>query len=80
MQKEAIYASADDEWRNPEVEAEQEEWRQPEKKAEAAPKSRITFGYESFYDDPAMRRDQTTTVHDLEIEKYRPSSAFQIKF
>ena len=59
---------------------EEDEWRQPNKKPEVAPKSRITFGYESFYDDPAMRRDQTTTVHDLEIEKYRPSSAFQIKF
>lgn len=79
LQKQEIYASGED-WRKPELSAEEEEWRQPDEPVDVAPKSRITFGYESFYDDPQMRRDQTTTTHDLEIEKYRPSSAFQIKF
>lgn len=76
-QKREIYESAGD-WRAAEA-AVEDEWRQAAK-PEPAPKSRITFGYESLYDDPQIRRDQTTTTLDLEIEKYRPSSAFQIKF
>ena len=75
-QKQEILESAGD-WRKAETETE-DEWRKPEPKA--VERSRIEVGYESIYDDPQIRRDQTTTTLDLETEDYKPSSAFKLKF
>ena len=77
-QKEEIYADAGD-WRGPDMELEEDVWRKTER-VEVAPKTRMQFGYDSVYDDARMRRDEPRTTLDLEIEKYKPDSAFKIRF
>lgn len=77
LQKEEIYATAGD-WRKPEVDAEEEAWRKPE--PQVAEKSRMQFGYDSIYDEARQREQTTATTLDFEIEKYKPSSAFKVKF
>ncbi|MGI9341876.1 MAG: hypothetical protein ACR2QV_03450 [Gammaproteobacteria bacterium] len=80
LQKQEILESAGD-WRTAKTETEiDDEWRQPKPKPQPVERSRIKVGYESIYDDPQIRRDQTTTTLDLELEKRKPSSAFKIKF
>jgi len=77
LQKQEIYATAGD-WRKPEADVEEEAWREP--KPQVAQKSRIDIGYDSIYDDARMQREETRTTLDFEIEKYKPSSAFKVKF
>jgi len=77
LQKQEIYATAGD-WRKLETEVEEEAWRKP--KPQVAQKSRIDIGYDSIYDDARIQREETRTTLDLEIERYKPSSAFKVKF
>lgn len=77
LQRQEIFDSAGD-WRKVEVVVE-ETWRQPPP-PKVVQKSRIDVGYDSIYDDARLRRDQTETILDLELEKYKPSSAIQVKF
>jgi hypothetical protein len=78
-QKAEVYAD-NDAWRRPEKELDLEAWRDaPPPPVEPARKGRMQFGYESVYDDPRIRRDQTKSTLDLELEQ-KPSSVFQFKF
>lgn len=78
LQRQEILESAGD-WRTADTDTDpEEEWRKP--KPQPVERSRIEVGYESIYDDPQIRRDQTTTTLDLEIEDYKPNSAFKLKF
>lgn len=78
LQKQEIYATAGD-WRKAEAKEEEEAaWRKPE--PQVAPKSRIEYGYESIYDEARIREEQPRTTLDLEIERYKPDSAFKVKF
>jgi len=78
LQKQEIYTTAGD-WRKAEAKEEEEAaWRKPE--APIAPKSRIEYGYESIYDEARIREEQPRTTLDLEIERYKPDSAFKVKF
>ncbi len=83
VQIEEIFDNADD-WREPEVDAkvdlDLEAWRDTEPEPQMAPKTRMQFGLKSVYDDPRIRRDQAPTTLDLDLEKDKPSSAFQFKF
>lgn len=77
LQKQEIYATSGD-WRKPETDVPEEAWRRP--KPQVAQKSRIDIGYDSIYDDARIQREETRTTLDLEIERYKPSSAFKVKF
>jgi len=83
VQIEEIYDNADD-WRETGTEVVAEidldAWRDTEPEPRVAPKTRMQFGLQSVYDDPRMRRDQAPTSLDLDLERDKPSSAFQFKF
>ncbi len=76
LQKQEIFDTAGD-WRKAEAE-EEAAWREPE--PAVTQRSRIEYGYDSLYDEARQRREQPATTLDLEIEKYKPNSAFRVKF
>ncbi len=77
LQKQEIFATAGD-WRKPDVEEEEQAWREPQ--PQVVQRSRIEYGYDSLYDEARQRQEQPATTLDLEIEKYKPNSAFRVKF